>query len=151
MIKKVDDTNKQIIRDLIDGRKPFSSIAENQGITENTVRSRVNKLIEEGILSVTGLVDPELIPGLQVVMMGVKLNTLDLDKKAIEFAALRGVVSVAVVTGRYDLMVQLILNEDDDMTLLDFFKNEIGKIDEVADVETFIVYQSHNLKVPYVL
>ncbi len=151
MIKKVDDTNKQIIRDLIDGRKPFSAIADKQGITENTVRSRVNKLIEEGILSVTGLVDPELIPGLQVVMMGVKLTTLDLDKKAIEFADLRGVVSVAVVTGRYDLMVQLILNEDDDMTLLDFFKDEIGKIDEVADVETFIVYQSHNLKVPYVL
>jgi Lrp/AsnC family transcriptional regulator for asnA, asnC and gidA len=151
MIKKVDETNKQIIRNLIDGRKPFSAIAEQQGITENTVRSRVNKLIEDNVLSVTGLVDPELFPGLQVVMMGVKLNTLDLDKKAVEFTSLRGVVSVAVVTGRYDLMVQLILNEDDDMTLLDFFKKEIGKITEVADVETFIVYQSHNLKVPYVL
>lgn len=151
MIKKIDDTNKQIIRDLIDGRKPFSAIAEKQGITENTVRSRVNKLIEEGVLSVTGLVDPELIPGLQVVMMGVKLNTLDLGTKAVEFTKLKGVVSVAVVTGRYDLMVQLILNENDNMTLLDFFKKELGKVDEVADVETFIVYQSHNLKVPYIL
>lgn len=151
MINKVDDTNKEIIRELIDGRKPFSAIAEKQGITENTVRSRVNKLIDEGILSVTGLVNPELIPGLQVVMMGVKLNTLDLDTKAIEFSRLRGVVNVAVVTGRYDLMVQLILNEDDGITLLDFFKNELEKVDQVADVETFIVYQSHNLKVPYVL
>ncbi|MCH3916119.1 MAG: Lrp/AsnC family transcriptional regulator [Spirochaetia bacterium] len=151
MTTKLDDTNKQIIRELIDGRKPFSAIAEHQGITENTVRSRVNKLIDEGILSITGLVDPEKFSGMQVVIMGVKLKTLDLEQKAIEFTQLRGVVSAAVVTGRYDLVCELVLNEDDGLSLLDFFKYELGKVSEVADVETFIVYQSHNLKVPYIL
>ena len=92
---------------LHDGRKPFSAIAEELSITENTVRARVNKLIDEGVLEISGLVNPEMIPGLQVVMMGVKLKTLDLEKKAKEFALLRGVISAAVVTGRYDLIVQL--------------------------------------------
>jgi len=148
---KMDETNKAIIKQLHDGRKPFSAIAEELSITENTVRSRVNKLIEEGVLEISGLVNPETIPGLQVVMMGVKLKTLDLEKKAKEFAELRGVISAAVVTGRYDLIVQLVLAEDEGLTLLDFFKQELDKIDDISEVETFVVYQSHNFRIPYIL
>ena len=47
---RLDETNKQIIRLLSDGRRPYSAIAEELGITENTVRSRVNKLMEDGVL-----------------------------------------------------------------------------------------------------
>ena len=148
---KMDDTNKAIIKQLCDGRKPFSAIAEELNITENTVRARVNKLTEEGVLQISGLVNPESIPGLQVVMMGVKLKTMDLEKKALEFSTLRGVISAAVVTGRYDLIVQLVLSEEEGLSLLDFFKKELDKIDEVAEVETFVVYQSHNFRIPYIL
>ncbi|MDD3823479.1 MAG: AsnC family transcriptional regulator, partial [Sphaerochaetaceae bacterium] len=100
-MKKIDETNKAIIRQLADGRKPFSAIAEELSITENTVRARVNKLMEEGILQISGLINPESVPGVQVVMMGVQLKTLDLGRKAQEFSRLRGVVSAVVVTGRY--------------------------------------------------
>ena len=151
MAKKVDETNRQIIRLLQDGRKSFSAIAEELGITENTVRSRVNKLIDDRILSVTGLVDPQYMPSLQVAIMGIKVKTLDLERKAAELSELHGVISCAVVTGRYDLILQLELSEDDDCSLLNFFKNELVKVDEISEVETYIVYQSHNLRVPYLL
>ena len=151
MAKKVDETNRQIIRLLQDGRKSFSAIAEELGITENTVRSRVNKLIDDRILTVTGLVDPQYMPSLQVAIMGIKVKTLDLERKASELSELHGVISCAVVTGRYDLILQLELSEDDDCSLLNFFKNELVKVDEISEVETFIVYQSHNLRVPYLL
>lgn len=151
MAKKVDETNRQIIRLLQDGRKSFSAIAEELGITENTVRSRVSKLIDDRILSVTGLVDPQYMPSLQVAIMGIKVKTLDLERKAAELSELHGVISCAVVTGRYDLILQLELSEDDDCSLLNFFKNELVKVDEISEVETFIVYQSHNLRVPYLL
>lgn len=151
MVAKIDDTNKMIIREMVDGRKSFSAIADDMKITENTVRTRVNKMLDEGVLKVMGLVDPELVPGLQVVMMGVKLKTLDLETKAKEFTSLRGVISAAVVTGRYDLIVQLILNEDEGLSLLDFFKTELVNIEDVLEVETFVVYQSHDLYVPYIL
>ena len=149
--KRIDDTNKDIIRSLRDGRKPYSAVADELGITENTVRSRVNRLMDDGVLSITGLVDPEKMPGLQVVMMGVKLKTLELDRKAKEFCSLRGVFSAAVVTGRYDLIVQLVLSEEDGLSLLDFFKYELVKVTEILEVETFVVYQSHNFWVPYKL
>ncbi|MDD3941309.1 MAG: Lrp/AsnC family transcriptional regulator [Sphaerochaetaceae bacterium] len=150
-MKKIDETNKAIIRQLADGRKPFSAIAEELSITENTVRARVNKLMEEGILQISGLINPESVPGVQVVMMGVKLKTLDLGRKAQEFSRLRGVVSAVVVTGRYDLIVQVILSEEEGLSLLDFFKKELAKVPEILEVETFVVYQSHNYLVPFIL
>jgi len=147
---KLDDTNKAIIRMLSDGRKPFSAIAEEIGITENTVRARVNRLTEEGVLSIQGLVDPQLVPDLQVAIMGIKLRTLDLEEKAKEFLTLKGVFSVVVVTGRYDLIVQLVTGPDEDRSLLNFFKNELARIKDISDVETFVVYQAHNYHIPYI-
>ncbi len=150
-MKNLDETNKAIIRQLNDGRKAYSAIAEELSITENTVRSRVNKLIDEGILHITGLVNPEYLPEVQVVVMGVKLKTLDLGRKAEEFSRLKGVVSAIVVTGRYDLMVQVLLSEDENLSLLDFFKKELSKVPEISEVETFVVYQSHNYLLPYII
>ena len=148
---KLDETNKAIIKELSNGRKAFSTIAEKIGITENTVRSRVNKLLEDGILQISGLVDPQSIPEMQVVIMGIKLSTLDLELKAKEMLNLKGVFSVVVVTGRYDLIVHLVTSTQDDQSLLNFFKNELSKVKGVSDVETFVVYQSHNYMVPYML
>ena len=148
---KLDDTNIAIIKELRNGRKAFSSIADKIGITENTVRSRVNKLIEDGVLQISGLVNPQFIPEMQVVVMGIKLSTLDLEEKAKELLRLKGVISVMVVTGRYDLIVQLATSTQDDQSLLNFFKNELSKFKGVSDVETFVVYQSHNYMVPYML
>ena len=151
MAKKIDDTNKAIIRLLRDGRKPYSVIADELGITENTVRSRANKLLEDGVLIRTGMVDPENVPGLQMIYMGVKLSTMELQKKAVEFMKLRGVVSVSIVTGRYDLIVELVLSEDEDLSLLQFYSQELTKLTEVLEVETYVVYKSHELLVPYIL
>ena len=148
---KLDETNKSIIKELNNGRRAFSTIAEKIGITENTVRSRVNKLIEDGILQISGLVNPQYIPEMQVVVMGIKLSTLNLEDKAKEVLKLKGVISVMVVTGRYDLIAQIVTSTNDEQSLLNFFKNELSKVKGVSDVETFVVYQSHNYMIPYIL
>ncbi|MDC7125395.1 MAG: Lrp/AsnC family transcriptional regulator [Spirochaetales bacterium] len=146
---KFDDVNLQIIKHLQDGRKSYKIIADELSITENTVRARVNKLVDEGVLNISGLIDPERIPGHQTAIIGVKINNMRLVEKGEEFSNLRGVISVAVVTGRYDLIVQVLLNEE--FSLLEFYTDEVTKIENVQDVETFIVYKGYNIKVPYKL
>lgn len=148
---KIDETNIEIIKHLRDGRKSYGTIAEALSITENTVRSRVNKLMDEGILEVTGMVDPESLPGHRMIIIGIKLSTVELVRKGIELNGLRGVVSVSVVTGRYDLIVQVLLDENNGFGLLEFFTKELSRIDEIQEVETFVVYQGYNLRVPYIL
>ena len=146
---KIDETNLAIIKHLRQGRRSFKKISEDLGITENTVRARVNKLTGEGILEISGLVDIESIPGHKVVMVGVKLATMNLVKKGKEFSKLKGVVSVSVVTGRFDLILIVLINED--FGLLEFYTEEVSRIKMVQSVETFVVYKAYNLKIPYIL
>ena len=146
---KIDETNLAIIKHLRQGRRSFKKISEDLDITENTVRARVNKLTEEGVLEISGLVDVESIPGHRVVMVGVKLATMDLVKKGKEFSKLKGVVSVSVVTGRFDLILIVLINEG--FGLLEFYTEEVSRIKMVQSVETFVIYKSYNLKIPYIL
>jgi Lrp/AsnC family transcriptional regulator for asnA, asnC and gidA len=104
---------------------------------------------EEGLLAVSGLVDPEALHSHSLVFVGVKLATMELLRKGEEFSRLKGVVSVAVVTGRYDLILQVLLNQD--FGLLQFYTDEVSRISEVQSVETFVVYKGYNTRVPYVL
>jgi Lrp/AsnC family transcriptional regulator for asnA, asnC and gidA len=143
---QIDATNLAIINHLKDGRASFKKIAEDLSLAEGTVRSRVKKLTDEGVLSISGLVNPEALPDQQIVMVGVRVKGMDLVTKGEEFSRLRSVISVCVVTGQFDLIVTAMLSKD--FGLLEFFTQEVATIDNVRSVETFVVYKSFNLKVP---
>lgn len=143
---KLDETTIAIIRLMKDGRVPFKKIADTLSFTEGTIRSRVKKIQEEGILEITGLVDPEAVPGQSVVLIGVNLNTMELVKKAEEISKLKGVISACVVTGRYDLFITVTLTKE--YGLLEFYTEEMTKVSDVRSVETFVVYKSYNMKIP---
>jgi len=145
----IDKINLSIIKHLRSGRKSFKKIAEQLSLSENTVRARVHKLIDNGILEITGLVDPEAVSGHRIVIVGVKLKTMDLVKKGEEFSKLKGVISVNVVTGRFDLILTVLLKTG--FGLLEFYTQEVSKLKNVQSVETFVVYKSYNLKIPYVI
>ena len=146
---KIDTATIDIIKHLQDGRKSLKKIADDLSISENTVRSRINQLKKEGILSITGLVNPEAIPGHRSVIVGVKLSSMHLVKKGEEFSKLKGVVSVSVVTGRFDLILTVLLKEG--YGLLEFYTEQVAQIKDVHSVETFVVYKSYGLKTPYIL
>jgi len=146
---KIDQSIIDLIKHLRDGRKSLKKIADDLGLSENTVRSRVNQLKQEGILDITGVISPDALPGHRMVMVGVKLATMSLVKKGEEFSRLKGVVSVSVVTGRFDLIMIVMLKEG--FGLLEFYTEEVAALQDVQSVETFVVYKSYNLKVPYIL
>ena len=145
----LDTINIKIVKHLKDGRKPFKAIAEEMSVTENTIRARVQKMIKTGVLKIVGLVDPDTIENYQVVIIGVKVGTMDLQEKGKEFTALKGVVAVGVVTGRYDLLLTVMLNNE--FELLDFFKEEMAKIEDVISTETFVLFKNFGWRVPYTL
>jgi Lrp/AsnC family transcriptional regulator, regulator for asnA, asnC and gidA len=142
------EENLELVRQLRDGRKSYREIAQELSLSENTVRSRVNALLADG-MEITALVDPAQLPQHQLAYVGVSLNTMDFMGKAGEFSRLRGVISVGVVTGRFHLMAQVLFSPE--FGLLEFYRDEVSRIEGVADCETFVVYGSENLRIPYVL
>lgn len=57
-------------------------------------------------------------------------------------------MAVCVVTGRFDLIVTVLLN--DQFTLLTFYTDEVSRVKNVGSVETFVIYKSFNMKIPYI-
>ncbi|HSM89381.1 MAG TPA: Lrp/AsnC family transcriptional regulator [Desulfobacterales bacterium] len=145
----IDPTNLSIIRQLRDGRKSYKAIADKLHLSENTVRSRVQRMSEEGLLEISGLVNPDSLDGHRAILIGVKLKTPDLVAKGAEFSRLKGVVSVSVVTGRFDIILIVMLKPGFD--LLEFFTREVSKVSDVLSTETFVIYKNFNLRIPYVL
>ncbi len=148
---KIDDTNLSIIKLLREGRKSYKVMAEELSLTENTVRSRVNKLISENVLKITGLIDPAALPGHQVIIVALKLDTVELKDKAKELSQLKGVVSASITNGRYDCFLYVLLSDEQNFGLSDFLDDELSKVDRIKDYETFVVYKSVNLKIPYII
>jgi Lrp/AsnC family transcriptional regulator for asnA, asnC and gidA len=97
------------------------------------------------VLDISGLVDPDALPDHSVVMIGIRVKDMDLVKKGQEFSELKGVISVAVVTGRFDLIITVMVTKD--FGILEFYTDEAAKIKNVQSVETFVVYKGFNLKV----
>ena len=148
---KIDDTNIAIIKLLREGRRSYSLMAEELSLTENTVRSRVNKLVSENVLQITGLIDPGALPGHQVIIVALKLDTVELKEKAEELSRLKGVVSASITNGRYDCFLYVLLSDEQNFGLPDFLDDELSKVDRIKDYETFVVYKSVNLKIPYII
>ncbi len=146
---ELDEINLAIIDHLRDGRMPYKKIADSLSLSEGTVRARVKRLKEEGVLDITALVNPEAMPDQSIVMVGVRLKDMDLVTKAEEFSKLRGVVNVCVVTGRFDLILTVMLNKK--FSMVQFYTEEVATVENVGSVETFVVYKSFDLKVPLTL
>ena len=143
----LDSINKKIINHLKDGRISYKKIAKELSIAENTVKARIQKLKETGIIDITTLVNPEVAKGHTIVYMGIHLNHLMLEETAERISKLKGVISSSVVTGRYDLFV--VVHLDPDYSLLDFLSQQLSKIEGITVTETFIVFKSFNLKIPH--
>ena len=98
-------------------------------------------------MKISARVDPEQIPDYQMLIVGVKLTTMNGVRKAEELVKLRNVVSVSAVTGRYDLVMIVVLNEDFGLT--EFITEEMDRVKDIQSIETFVVYKSFQLEIPY--
>ena len=54
MTNEIDPINLSIVKHLRDGRRSFRDIAKDLSVSENTIRSRVQKLTDAGV-TLTGL------------------------------------------------------------------------------------------------
>ena len=131
--------DKRIIEHLqADGRRPFTQIAADLGVSEAAVRARTNRLIERGILQVVGVTDP--------LKLGLPPDGDDRDPlrerpKLIEVAErargdARGRLRRHHRRARYDLLIETVCEDND--ALLGFLAERLRAIDGVRETETFV-------------
>jgi Lrp/AsnC family transcriptional regulator for asnA, asnC and gidA len=141
-----DTLDNEIIRLLTgNGRMPIGEMAKKLTVTSPTIRNRIKDLEKNGILKVSGLIDPskheEMITAL--VAMSVQSHG-KLDQILDKIAQLPNVVWAGVVTGRYDIIAEVVCVKGKE-ELYRFTTDTILKIGNVVRSETFIMLKSkHN-------
>ena len=141
----LDTLDNKIIRLLTEnGRMSMGEMAKKLNVTSPTIRNRIKDLEKNGIFKVSGLIDPskhqEMITAL--VAMSIRSNG-ELDKILDKIAKLPNVVWAGVVTGRYDIIAEVVCVKGKD-ELYRFTTNTILKIVNVVRSETFIILKSRN-------
>lgn len=111
----LDEVSRQIIRQLQqDGRRSYAAIAKVVGLSEPAVRQRVQKLLDAGVMQIVAITDPLRVGFRRQAMIGLKVEG-DLRQVADKLAAVPEVDYVVVCAGSFDLLVELVCEDDEDL------------------------------------
>jgi Lrp/AsnC family transcriptional regulator, regulator for asnA, asnC and gidA len=123
-----------VVRLQSDGRRPYVELAKSVRLSEAAVRRRVQRMLKDGVMQVVAVTDPMAMGFHRVCMVGVKTEG-EVMRAAKALAALAQVHYVVISAGAFDLLVELVC--EDDAQLLAIL-NKIRTFPGVRDTETFV-------------
>jgi Lrp/AsnC family transcriptional regulator, regulator for asnA, asnC and gidA len=143
MTSKIDELDRQIIAILQqDGRASNVDIARRVGVTEATIRKRLDRLLTQKVIRITAVPDH--------VQMGLPIETvisLQLDMGNLEqivgpLIAVTNVRSIKITTGEYDVILNAFFASEQE--LFRFLTDTIAKIPGVR--KTVTTHVLHEVK-----
>lgn len=134
----LDDVDRQLLTALqADGRLGYGELGELVGLTAGGVRKRVKRLEDRGILQIVGVTDPMKLGYSSMAMVGITARG-DVERVADALDALESVIYVVVTGGRYDLMAEVVA--EDNQALFEVINAGIRAVEGVEHTETFQYY-----------
>jgi Lrp/AsnC family transcriptional regulator for asnA, asnC and gidA len=131
----LDDVDKRLIEALQgDGRRPYTQLAQEVGLSEAAVRQRVRRLVESGVTQIVAVTDPMMLGFRRMAMVGIRVDG-DVRSVADRLATLPEVDYLVIAAGSFDLLVELVCEDDDD--LLHVLNDEIRAVPGVSSTDTF--------------
>lgn len=142
MTRHVNDTDRIIIRLLQqNARMSYAELSRATDIPESTVRRRMDRLHQRGVIEFAMLADPVRL-GYEVrAMIGLRVELGRLEEIAAHLKEMNEVTFAALLTGNFDVMLHVVVQSQE--TLVEFLTRRLAAIAGVRSFETFIM--------PYVL
>lgn len=137
MPEGLDRTDRRIVSALArDGRRPYRDIARELGVSEGTVRARMARLQEEGLIRVTAVGSP-LALGVNVVALSlIRVKPGHVSEAAKTLSGYKNVRFVATSFGSADIIIQTL--HPDMRDLQRFIGDEVPRaVPAVTNTETF--------------
>ena len=144
----IDPTDRRLAKLLSsDAQDSVNQLADKLQLSPPTVRTRLRSLIEKNVLKIVGLLNLSERPELIAAVVGINANAQGhMDELMKKIAELPFVTSVSLVTGRFDLIVEVLVAGD----VQDLYRVTSELLPKVAGPgvvsrsETFVVMKSHN-------
>ncbi len=129
-----------------DGRMSFTVISKKLKVSVATVRSRVNKLIDDGTIHIIGRVNPDIVGFRSYAHIALQIRPALLKEKiAQKIMKMPEVSFLAGTSGDYDLEVDVMCRDNDH--LLDFV-NQLSTIEGIFQTKTTIYFKVYKYAQP---
>jgi len=138
-MSKTDNIDIEIVELLMqDGRMPAAEIARRIGrITERVVRYRIDKMVQEGLISISAIAHPQKVGYTVAADVLLEVETGLIQEVAKKIVQLDCISYVACSIGETDVSVQVLAKDTDEVYRL--VTQVIGKIPGVRKTTTSIV------------
>lgn len=129
-----------------DGRVSFTVIAEKLNVSIGTVRTRFNRLIDDGTISIIGRVDPDKVGFRSYAHIAVYIRPATMKESvAKKIADLPEVSFLAMTSGAYDLEVNVMCRDNDHLLA---FVDQLSTFDGVYQTNTTIYFKVYKYAQP---
>lgn len=119
-----------------------NALARELDVSEGTIRQRVKRLKDAEILRVTGQINPDILEEQQLALIGIQVGEASkLEAKAKEVSRLPHVLSTSIVSGRYDVMAEVLVSSN--RGLVDFLTEHLSTVKGLQSSETFLLLKSY--------
>ena len=136
-LDSLDDIDRYIIEAMrLDGRVAFAQIAQQLNVSPGMIRVRYNRMVGLGVIRVVAITNPLRMGYTTMTMIGIRTEGDKMLSVAQKVAEFEEVIYLIVVSGRYDIIAEVVCRDHSD--LLRFLTEKLYGVDGVRESETFV-------------
>jgi Lrp/AsnC family transcriptional regulator for asnA, asnC and gidA len=138
MVRTVTATDRAIIRLLQqNARISYAELGRATGIPESTVRRRMDRLQQRGVIEFAMLAEPSKLGYDLRAMIGLRVDLHRLKEIANTLRDMNEVIFASFVTGNFDILVHVVVRSQE--ALVQFLTDQLASIEGVKSTETFVM------------
>ncbi len=133
-----DDLDRSLIRELdIGPRQGYQQLADRLHTSRNTVRRRLQRLLDENMVTFVTLTSPTAIGYQTHTTMAMTTQPGEANTVAMKLSSFSDVTHLMTTTGRYDIIAAALFPDLESM--LDFMDSQLGSVPNILSIELMIL------------
>jgi Lrp/AsnC family transcriptional regulator for asnA, asnC and gidA len=137
MSRMVSNTDRMLIRLLQqNARMSFAELSRVTGIPESTVRRRVERMQDRGIIRFAMIADADQLGYEISAMIGLRVDQAQLNEIGDTLTGMPEVVFASFLTGSFDILAQVVVESQTGLVEL---LMTLAQIEGVRSSETFLI------------
>ncbi len=138
MKTKLDETDRRIIELLHEsGRQTNTDLAAQLGLSESTVRKRIDRLLADGTMKIVAVVDPLRTEHNVIAIIGVQVLAPRLSEVGDALAKMNEFRLIGLTTGTFDFVTEAWFRSLEELQV--FLTERLARIDGITRIETTTV------------
>lgn len=138
LVSVMDELDRRLIIELAkDARQNSAELSSKLGVSETTVRRRIQHLQERGIITFTVIPNPAKLGYSIIAIIALEVDLGSIDAVSESLAIYPNVRYVSLCTGNHDLFIGVWFHSSGELT--QFVKDYLAKIPGIRKSETFVI------------